>query len=231
MAKLKFDKTEDSAIFNVENGVEKVIFYIDNIHPDVIETVVEMYNDDFSLSKIKDKLLTVASQSSKITTDEVDFLIEELTIFDDTVSTTTAIPTVTEAKIVTETKKEEVMSEPTTTSTTSAPQPPVQFELLDKGGIDAKEPEAEEKVRKQRKPRLTTGTEAASIPKKRYNSLSPEELIAQYQEKISLTTALAQFKLPQIEQELSTAGNKLINKFKAAYENLIKETLVEIQDL
>lgn len=68
----QYDPNEDSAITAGTN--RDIVVYIDGVHPDAVERIVEMYNEGYSLSKIKGYL----EGNESVTPDECEFLMEEI---------------------------------------------------------------------------------------------------------------------------------------------------------
>lgn len=217
MAKIKYN-TETNIIEAADSGME--ILHADSVDPSIIETLVEMYNDEYSIKKIEDKLLHIASTGTKITSDEVEYLIDQLTIFDDSIAgqPISAVPAVTKNEPIIENKMEEQRTDIPIEETVT-PDPSTTPPADNSGTVTT-----EATPRRQRRTSVDT-------PKKPSGVISPQDLIAKYKEKIDITQALSGIVIPEIPGELSKDGERLIKDLHVAYQKLINEYLIKVQEL
>lgn len=200
MSKLQYENG-DGAVSQV--GTDDVVFFINDVHPEVIHNLVSMYNEEYSISKIKRRL----EEDDRVTPDEVEFLIESIEEWE---KLENAAPTV-------ESKEEEE-------------EVPFPHNMEENIPQKKEEPAAPvEEVKKE--PKKKGPKPATEKPMTRTRKLSPDEFIQQMKERIELAETLGQIKAPEIPENLSNNGRRIMLELQKEYNQLIEKYMERIQDL
>jgi hypothetical protein len=210
-----YDPNTDNCIIEKESGV--VIMHTEDINPEVISRVVEMWNDEYSQKKIE-SYIDSQIDDNRLTPDEAEFLKEEITaMFIVAENEQPTAPTVVNEdddlpfkQDVIEEKKEivtEPIKQPIMESTTE--QKPAETPVV---------------TRQKRGPNVAT-----TAGKKKAMSIG--EFKQQMQEKILIIETLDAVKLPEFPQDLSNDSKKLLLGFHKEYNALIEKYVIMTQEL
>lgn len=200
--KIGFNKTVDE-LYEANNN-ENCVTIDDTINIDAVEGFVVMYNEDYSLSRIKSNL----EQDDRLTGDEVDELMSALSVLEEL------------CEKVSETKEQSPWSEEVKLEQSSKEIKKV----LEGGDIDHMKELP--KTKKTRQPRIST---APGVSTKK--SITPQDYMEILQEKMNLTKLLSVTVAPEIPDGLTKLGRILMIEFSVDYNKLIVEYLERIQSL
>ena len=216
MAKWMYNAETDNCILEQTTGI--VIMNTDDIHPEVIAKIVEMWNEEYSQKKIE-MYLDSEVENNKLTPDECEFLKEEIAaMFIVAENEQPAAPIVEDEEdelpfiADIQMKKEEtaVIEQPKQTIMEST--------------TEQKTTETPAVTRQKRGPNV-----ASTAGKKK--ALSISEFKQQMQEKILIIETLDAVKLPEFPENLSNDSKKLLLGFHKEYNALIEKYVIMTQEL
>ena len=210
----EFNPAEDKGI--LECGTDDVVLYIDDIKPEVITYIVNMWNDEVETSEI---LKTVYKDVDNVSPDEYDYLEQQLVQYEE-ISSSKAEPV---TKPVIEQKMEDkAVIEPGQMSTGD------NREATTKG-VSSLTP-AEEKTAMlettKRSPRGTNKKVATS-------KLSPADIIESMREKIALVEYIAAIEIADIPAgtKMSKEGREVLISLRNTVDDLKASAIQKIQEL
>lgn len=213
--KLKFNENVGEVYtYSPRGGEEVSVFMTEDINHDAIKSLVTQYNEEYSLNRIKGNL----EQDERLTGDEVDYIMEQLELFEESNSNA--------GDSIVAPWTEEVILNPNPTIIT------IPKDTLQKGDTvhieynSIGEVAIEKKERKTRQPR--TVNPVTGNGKK---TLTPQEYILVLQEKMDLTKLLSNTIAPEIPEGLTKSGRNLMIEFAADHNKLIFDYLEKIQNL
>jgi hypothetical protein len=205
----------DKAVSVVGNS--EVVFYIDDLNPEVVAKIVEIYNNGNDVAKVDEYL----KDEERCTQDEREFIMEQITTFIRLANGES--PQVT------------------ANGGTPAPQPQPQ-----QGGNNEPpftpdlqpqkqgEPESQTPVKPEPPKRTvrrsgtqTPGNNAGTTGKK----ANPDDVIKQLKEKIQLIEILSASEVPEIPTGLTKASRDIMVEFQERQEQLVAEFMDRIQKM
>ena len=204
MNQWQFNPLEDKAISEVADG--EIVFYIEDIAPDVICKIVTMHNEEYSIKKIENYLLG----ELKVTTDEREYLIEQIIAYEKTaVDKPIVVYEVSKQQAVVDMKpnKEEV-----DLGAVAGPIKPEQ--------TDALNPKVDFEVKKERKPR-----------KEKVSKIGVEDYKKLLLEKIDLLDYIDSIEVPDLPTELSKSARTILLDFQNEMDSTIEKYMDLIQKM
>lgn len=200
----------DSAI--TEEGTGDIIMYVEDIHPEIVTEVKEMWNDSCSLAKVE-KYLDKEIDGNRLTPDEKEFLMENLQSYyamkgEGIVITTTV--TGPEEQFPNNMDKEEVAK-------------------LVKEGVNPLVSDVVTPVRKAKKANTATTGKKKLSPEQMMKDL--EAQIEAIKEKQQLVELLMNIQTPEFPENLSTAGRKMMLELSKEHSAMIAKYVEQIQEM
>lgn len=215
MKKWIFDPAVNSAI--LEEATEEIVMYINDVHEEVIVKLVEMWNEEYSMFKIRQYL----ESDNRVTPEEVDFLMETVEL---------AIEEENKNPTIKETSPEYIAAVDPIKQNSEPVEEEYNVQIME-SITQIQVPQGAE-VQQVEQPKAPRGRKAGtSNTGAKRKTVSLEDMIQEMQSKIELAKVFQNLPEMPFPENLSKSGRDLMFGFQKEYKALIEKYVLEIQEL